>query len=135
MARKNKARHEMKINEMIRDSGWYDGTESTWDKLPMEERKNLAFASTGCEVAYPTWQKPVNCVHTCCQVRRGEIPAIAALNRQMRAETQSGWWRFIEDRNQIAKMYRAYRKLARDRKIYDLWKLGGVDVALIGVLA
>jgi hypothetical protein len=129
-----KPRHEMSINELIRDSGWFPGTESDWKALSLGEREDIAFAATGCAVAYATWEKPVNCVHTGCMIRRGELPAIANLNRQMRAEASSGWWRFIEDRHKLACIFRKYRKLARERGVYDLWKLGAVDVAMLGIL-
>ena len=129
-----KSRWEMTINELIRDSGWFDGTEREWMMLSSGMRKDLAFKSTGCQEAYATWQAPCQCSHPWCRVRRDEIKPISVLNGTMRYERESGWWRFIEDRKQIATMYRHFRKLARQQNEYDLWKLGGTSVALIGII-
>jgi hypothetical protein len=116
-------------------SNWWKGTEASWERIPYDDRKELAFAATGCEVAWPRWQAPVACLHTDCRIRRGEILPIAKLNGTMRYETSNGWWRFIEDRTQLARMYRHYRREARRTGEYDLWKLGGAGVALLGVMA
>ncbi len=137
---------ELTTEERIRAAGWFPGGEREWEALPIEERERLSFAATGCAVAYPTWPAPVRCAHIDCRVLRGEQPKIAALNHQMRGEAGNGWWRFIgrpdgrggrspEGRRTLARLYRHYRKIARQRGVYDLWKMGGVEVALVGVLA
>jgi hypothetical protein len=125
MKRCKKQRHEMSIAELIQDSGWWLDTEAAWQKLPLAEREAIAFARTGCAVAYPTWQRPVDCVHLECRILRGELPKIALTNAILRGERESGWLRFSEDRKQIAKLFRAYRKAARQTGIYDPWKLPG----------
>lgn len=118
-----KTRHEMTINEMIADSGWFKGTEKDWKQLPLAEREELAFAATGCMVAYATWEAPVNCSHIGCRIRRGELPKIALTNSTLRGEYSNGWLRFIEDRAKVARIFRAIRKAARETGIYDPWKL------------
>ena len=111
----------------------------------LQERQDLAFTATGCQVAYPTWHKPVDCVHVRCQIRRGELPQIALLNHELQSQAEN-WWRFIgresgrgqrskQGRITLAKLYRHYRKMAMERKEYDLWKLGGVGIAMVGVMA
>lgn len=141
-----KAEWELTIEERIQRAGWFKGGEKEWQALPMKEREDLAFTATGCEVAYCTWQAPVDCVHVCCQIRRGELPKIAELNHTMRHEAESGWWRFIgresgrgersqQGRKTLAMLYRFYRQRARTTGQYDLWKLGGSEVAMIGILS
>jgi hypothetical protein len=116
-------------NDRIRRAGWFDGDERSWQALPMAEREDIAFHATGCAVAYPTWEGPVDCVHTGCQIRRGEIPAIALTNRILRSEAQSGWLRFLPDsrdgRIKLARIYRAIRSQAIETGIYDPWKIPG----------
>lgn len=140
-----KADWELTIEERIARAGWFKGGEREWQALPMEERERLAFEATGCEVAYCTWEAPVNCCHVTCQIRRGELPQIALLNHELRSQAEN-WWRFIgresgrgerspQGRKTLAALYRAYRKLAMERKEYDLWKLGGVEIAMVGILA
>jgi hypothetical protein len=129
----------MSIDELIADAGWFKGDERDWKALPLAERENLAFAATGCAVAYATWPSPVNCVHPWCRVRRGEIKPISILNSQMQYEALTGWWRDISQntqsgRKKLAAIYRAYRKAAIERKVYDIWKLGGAQTALIGMM-
>ena len=145
MKRVDKQYWELTIEERIIEAGWFPGGEREWQALSMQERADLAFSATGCEVAYPTWKAPVDCVHVTCQIRRGELPKIALLNHELRSQAEN-WWRFIgresgrgtrsqQGRDTLAKMYRHYRKLAMERKEYDLWNLGGVGIALAGVLA
>jgi hypothetical protein len=136
---------ELSTEERIERAGWFKGGEREWQALPLKEREDLAFAATGCEVAYPTWPAPVNCCHVTCQIRRGELPKIALLNHELRSQAEN-WWRFIgresgrgerspQGRKVLARLYRHYRKLARERGEYDLWKLGGVEIAVVGMLA
>jgi len=113
----------MSIAELIVDSGWWLGTEREWQALPMAQREEIAFARTGCAIAYPTWQRPVDCVHTRCRILRGELPKIAETNAVLRCERESGWLRFIQDRRDVARIFRAYRKAARQSGQYDPWKL------------
>lgn len=127
------------IEERIAHAGWFHGTERDWQALPVELQEQVAFAATGCAVAYPTWHGPVDCCHVGCRILRHELPKIAELNSTMRSETANGWWRFIsrntpEGRRKLALLYRHYRKLARQQGEYDLWKLGGTGVAMVGVL-
>lgn len=116
-------------------SNWWSGTEREWECMALSEREPIAFACTGCLYAWPRWEAPVNCVHTKCRIARGEIKPISMLNNIMRHEASNGWWRFIEDRNQLARMYRHYRREARRTGEYNLWKLGGSGVALLGVMS
>ena len=127
------SREEMTIAELIRDSGWWLDTEAAWQALPMEQREKIAFERTGCAIAYPTWERPVDCLHTRCQILRGELPKIALTNRILRAEAESGWLRFIEDRNQLARIFRAYRKAARDTGEYDPWKISWAGLVYSGI--
>ena len=125
----------MTIAELIADSGWWLDTEVAWQALPMEQREQIAFERTGCAVAYPTWERPVDCLHTRCQILRGELPKIALTNRVLRAEAESGWLRFIkqEDRKRLAAIFLAYRKAARESGIYDPWKLSWQGMVLPAV--
>lgn len=118
-----KPRHEMSLDEMIRDSGWFQGTAEDWQELPADEREKMAFDATGCAVAFATWAAPVNCVHLRCRILRGELPKIAETNAILRMERADGWLRFMEDRSEIARIFRYYRKAARATGIYDPWKL------------
>lgn len=120
-----KHRCDMSIAELIVDSGWWLQSEKEWQALPMPEREDIAFIRTGCRVAYPTWERPVDCVHLECRIRRGELPKIALTNAVLRGEKQSGWLRFNEDRKQVAKIFREFRKLARQTGQYDPWKIPG----------
>lgn len=121
-----KSRDEMTIAELIVDSGWWLGTEKDWQALPLAKREEIAFTRTGCAVAYPTWQRPVDCVHTHCQILRYELPKIALTNRILRSEAESGWLRFLkqENRKQLAAIFRAYRKAARESGEYNPWRIG-----------
>ena len=132
MKRQVKARHEMSIEERIADAGWFPGTERDWQRLSSEERSELSFAATGCLVAYATWPAPVDCVHGWCQVRRGERRPITILNGALKYEAQSGWWRDLP-RPKLAKLYRAFRKAAREHHVYDIWKLGWQTVVFSGL--
>ena len=127
MKRPQKQRSEMSIAELIVDSGWWLGTEAEWRSLPLAQREDIAFARTGCRVAYPTWERPVDCVHTECLIRRGELPKIALTNRVLRAEADTGWLRFMrqENRRRLAKVFRVIRKQARTSGIYDPWEMNG----------
>jgi hypothetical protein len=124
MPQTTKKRCDMSIAEMIADSGWWIEGESAWQKLPRAERERIAFERTSCKFAYPTWERPVNCLHLDCRIARGELPKIAETNCVLRAEMHSGWLRFIEDRQKLARICRAYRKAARETGVYDPWKLG-----------
>ena len=108
-------------------SAWYPGTRRTWDDLPLGKHKDIAFSATGCEVAWPTWDAPVDCVHVGCRIRRGELPPIARLNSGLRAEHEYGWLRFL-DRDEAAKVFRHVRKTAKKTGCYDLWEQWGVLV-------
>lgn len=136
---RKKSRHEMTINELIADAGWFKGDEAMWQSLPLKEREELAFAATGCEVAYATWPAPVECVHTRCQIRRGELPKIALTNGILRGEMSSGWLRFHRDsaqgRSRLAKICRGYRRAARATGVYDPWKLDWSLMVSAGVMA
>ena len=124
------------INEMILDAGWFHGTEKEWQALPRTDREAMAFKATRCLIAYPTWQPPVDCVHTCCQVERGELPRIAITNRKLRAEL-TNWFRFHLDsrsgRQHIARIFRAMRKAARETGEYDPWKLSWATIVYGGI--
>ncbi len=132
-----KSRSEMPISELIKDSGWWLDTETAWQRLPMAEREEIAFARTGCRVAYPTWERPVDCCHIECRILRGELPKIALTNAVLRAEAESGWLRFLkkEDRSKLAAIFRAYRKAARKTGVYDPWKIGWQGMVLPAVSA
>lgn len=131
---------QLTIDERIHANGWFAGTEHDWQKLPREQRENMAFKATGCMVAFPTWQAPVNCVHACCVVKRGEKLSISLINGQLRYEKESGWLRFIssrtpQGRKQLASLFRGYRKLAREQHVYDIWKLGALGIVHAGIMA
>ena len=126
---------DLTINEKIGKAGWYPGNQAMWDALPWEDRENLSFAATGCEVAYPTWAVPVNCVHTGCRIRRGEIPLIVLTNSILLSEIHSGWLRFhAKDKHgriRLARLCFAVRNAARQTGIYDPWRLPGGWQAIV----
>lgn len=133
-----KSRHEMTIDELIQDAGWFPGTERDWHALPLAERDELAFKATGCEVAYATWPAPVNCCHGECQVRRGERKPITLINAQMKYEAECGWWRFIgrttpQGRRKLAILFRHFRREARKAQLWDIWKLGWQGIVFSGL--
>ena len=128
----HKHRSQMSIDELIADSGWFKGTERDWQRLSSEERQRLAFTATGCQIAWASWEAPVNCVHPWCQVARGERKPITVLNSQMQYERASGWWRNM-DRAKLARVYRAFRKAAREQQVFDIWKLGWQTVVFTGL--
>jgi hypothetical protein len=133
MIKTSKQRHMMTLNEMFASSGWFPGTPSDWEALQLAEREELSFAATGCVVAWPSWEMPVDCYHLRCRIRRGELPRIAETNSILRAEHQNGWLRFIEDRSKVARIFRTYRRHARATGIYDPWKLGGMGLVFAGI--
>jgi len=98
-----------------------------WERFADEDMKlanDFAFASCGCEVAYPSWwalpdgtNEIVDCVHLGCQIRRGEYkrPGWAVrLNAQFRGELEGGWLRFNKEsakgRRAAAALYWAMKK-------------------------
>jgi hypothetical protein len=117
-------------------SGWYAGTEADWRAIPYEERKAMAFQATGCEVAYPTWKAPADCVHTDCRVLRGELPAIAITNAVLRYEMCSGWLRFglgtPAGRARMARIVRGVRAAAMRTGIWDPWEMPGGWCVMVG---
>lgn len=102
---------------------WYSGTEADWRSLPEATRNHLSLQHTGCLYAFPSWRERADdyCLHTDCRIARGELPAIAKVNSQLRAEAESGWLRFIEDRAKLARIFRAHRRIARLTGRYDIW--------------
>jgi len=112
-------------------AGWWPGTEREWRALPIEERDRLSFAATGCAIAYPTWQAPVDCLHTRCLILRGVLPKIALTNRILRGE-KSNWWRDVS-RPTLAKLFRHYRAQARLTGEYDPWRLSWEGIVYSGV--
>lgn len=123
-------------DDRIRQAGWFPGTERDWQALDHETRKDLAFAGCGCEVAYATWSGPVDCVHTGCQIRRGEIKPLIMTNRILRYEIERGWLRFgkesTEGRRNLGRLVRAIRRQALATGVYDPWKMPGGWQALVG---
>ena len=111
-------------------SNWYSGTEQEWQALSMAKRHDTAFAKTGCEIAYPTWQAPVNCVHDKCRIRRSEIPAIVETYHILQYEADRGWLLFLS-RVHKARVFIAMRRAARESEIYDPWKIPGGWQALV----
>lgn len=112
-------------------SPWFKGTETEWREKPVEIQKKIAFKVTGCEVAYPTWPAPVECLHIGCRILRGELPKIALTNSILRAE-KSNWLRFCS-REQQAKIFRWYRKEAKKLKQYDPWKISWAGLVYSGI--
>jgi hypothetical protein len=116
------------VDDLIRQAGWFEGTEEDWWALPEQERHDRAFAATGCEIAYPSWPRDDwgSCLHVNCRIRRGELPRIAAVNRVLQAEMTEGWLRLNmrskEGRKTNAAISRAVRKMARETGIYDAWQ-------------
>lgn len=136
---KTKKRWEdQSINERIAEIGWFDGDENDWYKIPMKERETLAFNATGCEVAFPTWEPPVDCVHIGCRARRGEVPKICILNHGLNAEL-TNWLRFHleskKGRIYLAHLFRGMRAEARRTGIYDPWKLSWQTIVFGGIAA
>lgn len=113
---------ETELDGKIREAGWYQGTERSWAALDSGAQEAIAFKATGCLVAYPTWTRPVDCLHIDCRIARGEKPPIAKTHQMLRAERACGYLRWL-DREQLAVVYRSFRKLAHERGEYDIWKL------------
>jgi hypothetical protein len=128
-----KNRSEMSAAEMIVDSGWWTEGEPGWQALPLTERERIALDRTGCKFAYPTWERPINCIHLKCQIARGELPKVAETNCVLRGEMRSGWLRFIDDRQKLARICRACRKAARETSIYDPWTIGWQGMVFLAV--
>lgn len=128
---------QLTTNGRIFAAGWYGGTIEDWQALTPEAREDLAFAGCGCCVAFPTWTDASDCVHTKCLVRRGKLPKIAMVNRQLRGEMYNGWLRFSKDtptkRANLAKMIVAVRNAARATGIYDIWKLAWQTIVFTGL--
>lgn len=108
----------MKTREQF--STWFKGSESEWQALPISERDKISFASTGCSVAYPTWDAPVDCVHAKCQMLRGEIKPIVVINWAIRAEREN-WLRGVTDRRKLARIIRAIRNECVRQQTTDIW--------------
>lgn len=115
---------ESNINERIRRAGWFQGTKRDWQKLSIAKREEIAFEATGCEVAYPSWEKPVDCVHGASRVRRGELPPIALTEAILDAERASGFLGFIDEAN-YRKIRAAFIAEAKETGVYDPWRLAG----------
>ena len=119
----------MNLDAMIAQAGWYHGTQSTWARLETQKQKDLAYTATGCEIAYPTWPAPVDCVHITCQIRRGEKPPLALTYAVLRSEIESGWLRFHTNnptgRAMLARLCLAIRAQAAATHIYDPWHMPG----------
>ena len=101
-------------------STWFAGSEPDWRTLSDDQQSTLAFQATACEIAFPTWELPVKCLHIHCRIRRGELPKIAAVNLVIRYEIQTGWLcgcsRLLQ-----AKIAKAIRAQVRITGIYDAW--------------
>lgn len=113
-------------------STWFPGTEEEWNRLSSEQRDDLSFAATGCEIAYPRWKAPVHCLHGTCRVRRGEIRPISLVNAALRYEAQCGWLRDVP-RPRLAGLYRTMRHAARETGTYNIWKLGWQTLVFTGI--
>lgn len=133
---RRKQEWELTIPERIVRAGWWKGTLESFYDLPTKEREKIAFEATGCEVAAPTWEAPVDCCHVGCQIRRGEKHPVYATNCILRGEAYRGWLRFA-DRTAKAKTFRAVRKACKATGIFDPWELPGGWQALVytGVLS
>src|SRR5258708_32364112 len=109
---------------MIQAGGWT--RKQRGNAYRCQNVNKIAFERTGCRVAYPTWQRPVDCCHIECRIARHELPKIALTNAVLRGESHSGWLRFLrtENRPRLAAIFRAYRKAARETGVYDPWKIG-----------
>lgn len=125
------------INERILLRGWFDGTSEDWYALPREEREERAFNAVGCLIAFPTWEDSSDCCHTACQIRRGELPTIVSVNRQLLGEIHNGWLRFDNTipakRAQLARLCVAMRNEARRTGVYDIWKLSWQAIVFTGI--
>lgn len=118
-------------------SDWYTGTKREWQHMSSEEREDASFAATGCEVAYPTWESPVDCCHTTCRIRRGELPKIALTNAMLQSEIYHGWLqnqtKTANGRARLARLCIAVRKAARETGQYDIWQLGWQAIVYTGI--
>lgn len=106
--------------------GWFDGSEKAWRSLPLKDQEAIAFHETGCVYACPLWETPVDCSHTHCRIKRGELPPIAQTNSVLRGEKEN-WLRFI-DRDAQAKVFRAVRNHSKRCGNYDPWSNGAWSV-------
>lgn len=130
---------ELTIQERIDRAGWFQGTMEKWQALPREEKQRIAFAATGCQVASPSWQMPVECSHITCVIARGDKPPIALVNSQLRGE-KTNWLRFILQeqgavgRRKVAAIFRHCRAQARETGVMDIWKNGWQAIVFPAVL-
>lgn len=76
----------------------------------------------------------VDCLHGTCRVARGELPPIALVNHVLLSEARDGWLRFCS-RKQKAAVFRAVRRLAREKACYDAWKVGWRIIVAAGIAA
>jgi hypothetical protein len=127
-----KRRCDMTINEMIVESGWFHGTERDWQALSREEQAKLSFQATGCTIAFPTWEAPVDCSHPCCKVARGEQPPMYLVNGTLKDEMHNNWLRFeyrtpkgSNERNHLARLCILVRNKCRELQVWDPWKIPG----------
>ena len=102
-----------------------------WRALSSKKRENIAFKATGCEVAFPSWEPPVDCVHIGCMIRRGEKKPIDLTKAVLDGERAGGWLRFLSD-EEYGKLYKAFLKLAKKTKVYDPWKIPGGWRVIVG---
>lgn len=125
--------HDEILNDRIKANGWFDGTMTDWERTP--DREEIAFKATGCLIAFPTWEAPVNCVHVDCMVRREELPPIAITNRVLLAEYGNYFRHALQSkagRAHLARLFLAIRNRARETGIYDPWKLPGGWQGIVG---
>lgn len=121
----------MTINEMIKKAGWFKGTDEDWRRLSLNEQAELAFAATGCLIAYATWTGPVDCRHLDCQLRRGEIAPLDKTRALLSAERHGGWLKdMAEDAYQ--RLVEAACRAAEACGEYDPWKIPGGWQAMVG---
>jgi hypothetical protein len=112
----------MTDDELIQRGGWWKGTKREWQELTYQERQDIAFAATGCEVAYPSWEAPVECSHILCQIRRGEKPKIAFTEAVLNSERESGWLRFMPEKK-FQRLRKAVLQAAEATGIYNPWEI------------
>ena len=121
-------------------AGWlaeWSEAQAKWKALPLAEREPIAFATCGCETAWPSWwMRPdgtirrVDCYHIDCQIKRGEKLPIDRTKGILAYERSSGWLRFM-DEVAYQKLRDAVLAAAEKTGIYSPWEMPGGWQAMV----
>lgn len=114
--------------DMIDKAGWWHGTCTAF--YAESTHQDIAFEATGCEVAAPTWTPPIDCLHTECRIRRGELPPIALTEAVLDSERHA-WLRWLPEA-EYQKLRAAMIQVAEATGVYNPWDIPGGWRAIVG---